>query len=285
MNDTFKSAGAKQARHLTGAWMLVVLLTSLPLAVMAQESSPAPSVPSSEAVPTTVVVRAASNDAKLLQDPVGGARIVIRNAETGAVLAEGTQTGDSGSTEQIMQQPHKRGEDIYATPGAGRFQTTLDLSAPTKVRIEATGPLDYPQAMQTTSKTVLLLPGADIEGDGVVLTLHGFIVEVLSPGNTANAAPGDTVDVSTRVRMLCGCPTEPGGMWDADQYTITAQLLRNGTVVAEEPMTFTGRTSEYIGAVVVPDEGATHVRVTAGDAARVNFGMAEQPLTTDTSSP
>jgi hypothetical protein len=230
-----------------------------------------------EALPTQVTVRAVSNDAKLIQDPVGGARITIENVETGAVLAEGRQTGDSGSTETIMQQPHERGATIYEAPGAAKYDTTLALTEPTRVRITAEGPLDYPQAMQTASKTVLLLPGEDVTGDGITLTLHGFIVEVLSP-STSDLSPGDEVPVRARVRMMCGCPTEPGGLWDSDRYTIRAQLLRNGTVVAEAPLSFAGTTNEYDGTLTVPAGGATDVRVTAADADRVNFGVATVSL-------
>jgi hypothetical protein len=233
--------------------------------------------PAQDAVPTQVVVRALSNDAKIIQDPVGGARITIEDAETGDVLAEGQQTGDSGSTEKIMQQPHERGATIYDVPGAAKFETTLELEEPTRVRITAEGPLDYPQAMQTTTKTVTLVPGEDVTGDGITLTLHGFIVEVLSP-TASDVTPGQDMTVKASVRMLCGCPTEPGGMWDADQYTIRAQLLRDGMVVAEGPLSFAGTTNEYDGTLTVPEEGATQVRVTASDADRVNFGTATASL-------
>lgn len=230
-----------------------------------------------EEVPTDIVVRALSNDAKIVQDPVGGARITIEDAETGDVLAKGRQTGDSGSTEKIMRQPHHRGATIYDVPGAAKYETTLDLAEPTRVRITAEGPLDYPEAMQMTSKTVTLIPGKDVTGDGVTLTLHGFIVEVLSP-TAADVTPGEDVSVRARVRMMCGCPTEPGGMWDANRYTIRAQLLRAGNVVADTPLSFAGTTNEYEGHLTVPEEGATEVRVTASDADRVNFGTATTSL-------
>ena len=231
-----------------------------------------------EAVPTQVTVRAVSNDAKLIQDPVGGARITIEDAETGEVLAEGQQTGDSGSTERIMQQPHERGATIYDVPSAAGYETTLNLERPTHVKITAEGPLDYPQAMQTASKTVLLMPGEDVTGDGITLTLHGFIVEVLSP-SSADVAPGEDISVRARVQMLCGCPTEPGGLWDSDRYTIQAQLLRDGTVVAGAPLSYAGTTNEYEGRLTVPDGGATEIRVISTDAERVNFGMDAMSLT------
>jgi len=230
-----------------------------------------------ETTPTTVVVRAVANDAKLLQDPVGGARITLRNVETGEVLAEGRQTGDSGSTEKIMQQPHERGATIYDVPGAAKYETTLSLDRPTRVRITAKGPLDYPQAQKTASKAVVLMPGKDVTGDGITLTLHGFIVQVLSP-SSGTATPGESLPIRARVRMLCGCPTEPGGMWDAIRYTIRTQLLRDGSVVAETPLSFAGTTNEYEGSVEVPEEGATQVRVVASDAERGNFGVATTAL-------
>jgi hypothetical protein len=248
-------------------WALLLLTAVVALPAAAQE-----------AVPTQVTVRAVSNDAKLIQDPVGGAHITIEDAETGAVLAEGQQTGDSGSTDKIMRQPHQRGASIYEAPGAAKYETTLDLAEPTRVRVTAEGPLDYPQALQTASKTVTLMPGEDVTGDGITLTLHGFIVEVLSPTAT-DVTAGEDVAVRARVRMMCGCPTEPGGLWDANRYTIQAQLLRDGRVVAEAPLSFAGTTNEYDGTLTVPDEGATEVRVTARDAERVNFGMGTAPLT------
>lgn len=251
------------------AGLAVALVLALPGRVQAQSAS--------TAVPTTVTVHVLSNDAKLLQDPVGGARVTIRHADTGRVLAEGLQEGDSGSTEQIMRQPYRRGEDLFTTPGAGQYTATLSLTEPTRVEVTAEAPLDYPQAMQSASKTLWLMPGQDIMGDGVVLTVHGFIVEVLRPSDTA-VRPGETLTVRSRVRMLCGCPTEPGGMWDANTYTITAQLMNDGEVVATAPMEFAGTTSEYESTVTVPSDGATAVRVLAMDADRVNFGMATHAL-------
>lgn len=252
---------------MTAASRLLFLSIALGLLVGGAVAQPQPES-------TRVVVRAVSNDAKLLQDPVGGAFIRIVNAETGAVMAEGVQRGSSGSTEAIMRRPHERGGTIYDTEGAAQFETTLALERPTRVTVTARGPLDYPQAQQRASKTLTLMPGADLLGDGLTLTLHGFIVEVLSPG-PRTAASGTTLDVRARVRMMCGCPTKPGGLWDSDRYTIRAQLIgEDGGVVASAPLSYAGTTSEYEGTVPVPEAGATQLRVTAVDAERVNAGTA-----------
>jgi hypothetical protein len=227
---------------------------------------------------TRVVVRAAAHDAKLLHDGVGGALIRIVNTETGAVLAEGVQRGSSGSTEQIMRQPRERGAAVYDTPDAARFDTTLMLARPTTVTVTAIGPRDYPQARQRTSTTTTVVPGEHVTGNGLVLTLHGFIVEVLRP-NVRSVAAGEALDVRARVRMMCGCPTKPGGLWDSDRYTIRAELVGpGGSVVATAPLSYAGTTSTYEGTVTVPDGGATQLRVVAVDAERANAGSASVDL-------
>lgn len=259
---------ASDSYRLLLALLLIGLLTS-PLHAQPQPES------------TRVVVHAAANDAKLMHDPVGGAFIRIVNTETGEVLAEGVQRGSSGSTDKIVRQPRERGTSIYDTPGAAVFETTLMLVRPTTVRVTAIGPRDYPQARQQASKTLTLVPGRDVTGDGIVLTLHGFIVEVLEP-KISSVAPGETLDVRARVRMMCGCPTEPGGLWDANRYTIRAELIGpDGGVVAETPLSFTGTTSEYEGPITVPSGGATQLRVVAADAERANAGTATVGVTTD----
>lgn len=228
--------------------------------------------------PTQVLVRAVSQDAKILQDPVGGAHIVIRDVETGEVLAEGRQTGRSGSTDTIMHQPRVRGAMVYDTPEAAHFLATLMLDRPTQVEISAEGPLGYPQAVQRTSKTMLLVPGQDVLGEGVLLTIHGFIVELLEPSTPA-AAPGETLHLRARVRMTCGCPTEPGGLWDSDTMTILARLVtEDAAVVAETPLTFAGETSIYEGSLTVPEGDGYTIEVLAMDADRANFGHVRQEL-------
>ncbi|HHP7238428.1 hypothetical protein [Longibacter sp.] len=241
-------------------------------------SSGLASASDSTTVSTTVTVRVVSNDAKLVQDPVGGARVVIRHAETGEVLAEGRQTGNSGSTDKIMNQPHERGATIYEAPGAAKFQTTIPLAGPTPVIVTAEGPLDYPESMQTASASATLVPGEDITGDGLVLTLHGFIVEMLSPEAGARV-DGGTVAVRARVRLLCGCPTQPDGLWDSSRYDMKAQIVSaDGEVLTEAPMRFTGTTNEYEADVPMPSENAATLRVVVADAERVNFGVAEREM-------
>ena len=149
----------------------------------------------------------------------------VSDAETGAILAEGEQAGSTGSTQLIMSTAHTREMSLYDTEGAAGYLAELALTQPTVVNITAMGPLGYSQAVRSASKQILLVPGGHIEGDGVVLELHGFIVEIMTPEPLAPVL--STVDIRARVRMMCGCPIEPGGLWNADDMTfITRQIGR-----------------------------------------------------------
>jgi hypothetical protein len=76
--------------------------------------------------------------------------------------------------------------------------------------------------------------------------------------------------------MMCGCPTEPGGLWDSDRYEISARLLSGGEIVAEAPLEYAGRTSHFEADLRVPGrlgpDDEIVVEVVASDPERVNFG-------------
>ena len=154
-----------------------------------------------QAIPTKVMVRAVSRDAKVIQDPVGGARITIREVATGTVLAQGVQKGRSGNTELIMINPRVRGATVYDAPGTAGFLATLQLARPTVVEITAEGPLGNPQATQRASKTLLLVPGQHLLGEGVLLEIHGFIVDLLAPVAGAEVRAGQPLPVRVKVTM------------------------------------------------------------------------------------
>ena len=239
--------------------------------------APAPAG-AAQPVPTRIVVRAVSHDAKAIGTAVGGARITIRDAATGAVLAEGVQQGGTGDTRRIVVEPRVRGARVYDTPGTAAFEATIPLERPTRVEVTAEGPLGYPDALQRASKTLWLVPGRHVTGDGIVLELHGFTVEILEPGDAAAAAPGARVPVRARVNLLCGCPTEPGGLWDANRIQIVARLLRDGRVHAETPLAYAGEPSTYDGALVPEAEGTFELEVLAVDRERPNTGVARRTL-------
>ncbi len=252
-------------------WTTHLLLGAAGLGLPAASAAQTPT-------PTTVVVRAIAQDAKIIGSGVGGARITIRDTQTGDILATGVQEGGTGDTQAIMGDRPREG-GVFDTEGAGQFVATLDLVRPTRVLIEAVGPLDTPHASQSATVSLLLVPGHDITGDGVILTLHGFTVEVIDA--PTEATPGERIGVRARVTMLCGCPTEPDGLWDSSSYTLSADLVFDGAVVASQPLTWTGETSIYEGEITIPTEsarGALALRLVAVHAESANAGMVQQAI-------
>ena len=223
--------------------------------------------------PTRVMVRVTANDAKIIGSGVGGARITIRDATSGEVLAEGVQEGSTGDTGLIMGS-RERGGSVYATEGAGGYLAELSLTQPTRVLITGEGPLNSPQAMQATARSLLLVPGRHVEGEGVILELLGFTVELLSPEGGEELEMGRPLQVRGKVTMLCGCPTEPGGIWDSSEYEVLVQAVRKGEVIGEWPMEFSGRTSHYTGSISFDQPGEVELRLLAIDSGKANFGMA-----------
>ncbi len=151
---------------------------------------------------TDITVRVVSSDAKLIGSLVGGCRVTIRNRRSREVLSEGLHRGGSGETEAIMKQPRQRGAVIFATEGAAAYTASLKLTEPTPVEISAEGPLAYPQALQCASMTTWLIPGKGSLGEGFVIQLYGFIVEIITPASVEVFGPDDPVHLEASVRLL-----------------------------------------------------------------------------------
>ena len=232
-----------------------------------------------QTAPTRITIRAVSHDAKIIGDGVGGAMIRVVDAKTGRTLAEGVQTGGTGDTRLIMRTPRARGMSIYDTEGAATFVAELHIDRPTIVNISATGPLGHPQATKTASLQALVVPGQHVMGDGYVLELHGFIVEVLNP-EPLTPLEG-TLDVRARVEMMCGCPIEPNGLWDANNKTIEARLVAGEKVVSRARLEFAGTTSEFSSVLSVPAayrDQQLDLEVLAAEAGKGNFGRHVIPV-------
>lgn len=254
-------------RPLNASLAAVLCLALAAAAAPDAAAQPAPT-------PTRVDVHVVARDAKLIGSAVGGAEVTIRDAHTGEVLAEGVHEGGTGDTKLIMG-PRERGVDVFDTPGAAVFSAEIPLTAPRSIRIEASGPLDYPSARERAETTLLLVPGRHLEGDGVVLELWGYIVEIVEVG--AHVADADGLGVTARITMLCSCPTEPGGLWEAGD--VTARLLDDdGAVVAETGLEYLGDDSTYGGDLGAPDPGTYELQVTAVSAETGNAGQIRAEL-------
>jgi hypothetical protein len=228
---------------------------------------------------TKVMIRAIARDAKVIGEHVGGARITVREVSTGKILAEGIQKAGTGDTDLIMKKPRTRGATVFNTPDASGFLAVLHLDQPTVVEISAEGPLGSPQAVQRATKTMLLVPGEDVLGEGVLLEIHGFIVKTLAPQMDAQVKMGAPFEVRATVTMTCGCPTEPGGLWDANKIRVIARLVREGKIETEIPMQYAGVQNTFKGDVPVAAPGQIELQVLALDPDNANFGLTKENLT------
>lgn len=129
---------------------------------------------------TRVVVHVLAKDAKFIGTSMGGALVTIRDTDTGELLAKGFTSGTTGNTRTLMLEPRQRGVSL-SDDQAAKFVAVLDIDEPRLVTISAQGPYAQRQAMATTSTQIWLIPGKDITGDGVVLEISGFAVDVLQP--------------------------------------------------------------------------------------------------------
>jgi hypothetical protein len=163
-----------------------------------------------QAVPTDIVVRALSQGAKFIGSGMGGAEVTVTVPATGAILARGQITGGTGDTQRIMAGA-PRGSAI-ADDKAAAFKATIDLAGPVLVELRVRAPLNAGAHAITVTQQRWLVPGAPVAGDGWVVEIPGLAMDASADGRTVTAL----------VRMQCGCPIDPGGLWDAGRFRVEA---------------------------------------------------------------
>ena len=220
---------------------------------------------------TTIVVRAKSKDAKFIGSSMGGAYIVIKHAETGQILASGKTEGATGDTERLMNTPHERHMQL-STPGAAKFETTLQLEEPVFVTVEATAPYAQAQSQVTSTTQLWLIPGKNITGDGILLEIPGFAVDVLAPQAHERTTSGE-IPIRANLVMMCGCPTSPGGLWDSNEYEIPALVKKDGEQIESVPLSYAGKTSTFQGVFNPTESGAYEITVYAYHPVTGNTGL------------
>lgn len=224
------------------------------------------------AEPVHVMIRAQSEDAKFIGDHTGGVDVTLRDVATGKTLAHDLIRGGTGDTARIMTQPQARGAGITDAATAG-YDAVIDIDRPTLVEVEARGPLGFPAQAITVRSTRWIVPGHPVTGDGWILKFAGLLV---TPAAERTGDGG--MHVMAVVTMLCGCPITPGGLWDAGRFTVEAQALDHGKVVATAPLAFAGEPSHFAGDIPAFAGHADKVRVVATQAAPANAGVAEFTL-------
>lgn len=226
------------------------------------------------AAETRIDVRVISKGAKFIGTSMGGAGITIKDADTGQLLAQGKTAGSTGDTAKIMRQPARHHAPV-STGDAAVFRATLALEEPRRIEVTARGPLAQPQAAATVSLTQWVVPGKHIDGgDALVLEMPGFVVDILvPPAHQKLVSSGNPIELRANVTMMCGCPIEPDGLWDANQFEVGALVKRNGEDVSELRLEYAGSTSQFRGALDIRDPGAYEITVYAYDPENGNTGV------------
>lgn len=220
---------------------------------------------------TSIMIRAKAKDAKFIGSSIGGAKILVKDALTGEILSEGITKGSTGNTEKIMNQDWKRNQPISEENTAG-FNAVIEIEEPVFVTIEAYAPFNKKQATVLSSTQIWVIPGKDITGDGVVLDVPGFVVDILSPQTHERIKATEEVEIKANIVMMCGCPVTKDGIWDANQYEVTAVITNDSGESTEIKLEQKEKPSTF-SAKIKLEKGLYEVLVYSYDPVTGNTGV------------
>ena len=188
------------------------------------------------ATETKLMVRAKARDAKFVGSSIGGAHVIVRNSLNGEIMAEGNTTGATGNTDLIMKSAHERYTELSDDKTAG-FLAILDINEPVFVQVEILSPIHKKNARVQASTELWLIPGKHILGDGIVLEIPGFVVDILKPNThqyiNLESIPDPGLPIEAHIVMMCGCPIEVDGIWDSKLIEVKAMVKKDGESVGE----------------------------------------------------
>lgn len=224
------------------------------------------------AQPTTITVRARAVGAKFVGSSMGGAKVIIKDAVADTMIASGFTSGSTGNTDLIMRQCHEV-NDTLTTQETAAFITTINLNEPVLANIKIFSPLNNAGAYLKSEKQIWLIPGKDILGDGIIIPVYGFVVDIISPFIHHRYTANESIDIRANVVMMCGCPVKSGGLWDADQYEIRAILLKDNKIVEQIDLKSTAEENIFENSISSLEPGNYHVQVYAFDPGTGNTGL------------
>ncbi|GLU44913.1 hypothetical protein [Allomuricauda sp. NBRC 101325] len=227
------------------------------------------------ATETKLMVRAKAKDAKFVGSSIGGAYVIIRNSLNGQILAEGKTAGSTGNTGLIMKSAHERYTQLADDKTAG-FLAVIDIDEPTFVSVEVFSPINKKNAQIQASTQLWLIPGKDILGDGVVVEIPGFVVEVLTPNTHQYIALESIIKTGVKIEanivMMCGCPIEKEGVWDSNQMEVKALVEKDGKNFTEITLT-NPKQNTFDGQLEIKETGYYQITVYAYNATTGNTGV------------
>lgn len=227
------------------------------------------------ATETKIIVRAKAKDAKFVGSSLGGAYVIIRDITNNRILAEGKTTGSTGNTNLIMNTPKERGR-LISDEQAAKFLATIDIDEPTFINIEVISPFNNKQAQAKVSTELWLIPGKHILGDGIILEISGFIIDILKPRThhyiSLSAIKDKPFEIKANIVMMCGCTINKGGVWDSENIEVKAILKRNGVHLKDIDMSLS-ETNLFDGSLYLTSAGQYELIVYAYNAKSGNTGV------------
>jgi hypothetical protein len=101
-----------------------------------------------------------------------------------------------------------------------------------------------------------------------------WLAVIIIFGGGAEAPAADTqIDLRANVMMLCGCPSEPGGLWDANAFEVVALIRQRDRRVAEVTLSYAGEIGQFKGVFPIPGPGPYDITVYAFDPGNGNTGL------------
>lgn len=227
------------------------------------------------ATETKVMIRAKAKDAKFIGSSLGGAHIIIRNKLNQQILAEGNTTGNTGNTDLIMKTPKVRGNSI-ADEQTGGFLATVDIDEPTFVTIEVISPLSNRQAQAAVSTEMWLIPGKNILGEGIIIEIPGYIIDILKPRTHQyiglNTIKNKHFLFQANIVMMCGCVIEKGGVWNSDEIEVKGILKKDGKFIKNIDLSWVS-TNLFEGSDMINTAGNYELTLYAYHAKTGNTGV------------
>ncbi len=244
---------------------------------------------------TTYTFRVQADGGKFLGDDIGGARIVIRDVATGALLASGVTRGDSGNLvaqkapitpKQIVTASKNlvvanKGQDVWwlvPDSGSSAFVASLELEGPTEVELTAFGPLGGLQSAAAVKLRQWLIPGeAPPALPGTVILLPGLLVQPLSPAIHTEVSQLGPVNLAAKVTMMCGCQISNASTssWFPDDFEVRAFIRQiNGDTKKIVKLDFNqqGDPSLFCGVFEMKKAGYYEATITAVQRSKGNSG-------------
>lgn len=245
-----------------------ILALAIPLPAFAQKQQ-------ERSAETNFTITVKARDAKFVGTAMGGAQVIIRDRRSGDILVQGRTLGGTGDTQKIMDGALKR-DAVIVDDNTAKFQFSMELFEPLPVTITATGPLDQPQATASVSEDTVLIPGKDYtHGNGIMMELPGFAVDILDPPANASVklAPDKPVPVSVNVLKMCGCHIVPDSPWPPERYEVEVRIYKDDIFITSAALEYRGKPGLYGQDIKIPLPGTYRLVVTAFDKATKEAGM------------